>query len=114
MKKLHGAQDMVSLNNLLRLLDPQKYLLVSRPYFVSIAPVDVNKIIIFCKNEKEHIKHINLALYEHEKKNLYGKLPKFDCMKTSIECLERIVTSNSIKVGPKKQKLLKTKKFLVQ
>ncbi|EGX43838.1 hypothetical protein AOL_s00211g5 [Orbilia oligospora ATCC 24927] len=64
--------------------------------------VYLNDILIYSKNLEEHKKHINLILASLREYNLQYAREKSEFAVTEYEFLKAIITSNSVKMDPKK------------
>ena len=69
--------------------------------------VYLDDILIFSQNEEEHRKHLEEVLSLVQKEKLYCKLSKCSFLQKELEYLGHIVSSDGIKVNPKKIEAVK-------
>ena len=68
--------------------------------------VYLDNILIFSKNQEEHLWHIKLVLQVLEENKLKAKLSKCEFLLDQIEFLEHIISKNKIAMDPKKVKAI--------
>lgn len=71
-------------------------------YMDKFVLVYLDDILVFSKDEKEHAKHLRLALEVLRKHKLYCALKKCEFYKTSIEFLGHVISGDGISVDSKK------------
>ncbi len=64
--------------------------------------VYMDDLLIFSKDEKSHLKHLNIVLSRFKDHQLYVSAKKYELMKQEISFLGIIVGRGGIKVDPKK------------
>jgi RNase H-like domain found in reverse transcriptase/Reverse transcriptase (RNA-dependent DNA polymerase)/Integrase zinc binding domain/Chromo (CHRromatin Organisation MOdifier) domain/Retroviral aspartyl protease len=77
-------------------------------YLHDFVVVYLDDILIFSKNEDEHIKHIELVLKKLRQYNLYAHAKKCEFFKPELEFLGHIVSKAGLKVDPKKTNAVRT------
>ncbi|EGX43839.1 hypothetical protein AOL_s00211g1 [Orbilia oligospora ATCC 24927] len=75
---------------------------VLREHIDVICVIYLDDILIYSKNLEEHKKHVNLILASLQKYDLQYTKEKSEFAVTECEFLGAIITSNSIKMDPKK------------
>jgi hypothetical protein len=77
---------------------------VFRDLLDSFVVVYLDDILIYSKNKKAHLDHIEQVLQRLQEHNLYAKLSKCDFCKNEVEFLGHVVGQDGIKVDPAKVK----------
>ena len=71
---------------------------VLRPYLDEFVVVFLDDILIFSKNEAEHLAHLKLVLQKLREHHLYAKLSKCAFGLQEVEFLGHIVTKDGIRM----------------
>ena len=72
-----------------------------------IAVMHLDDIIIFSKNEEEHLEHLRIVLQRLKEAMLKLKRSKCDFMKTQIQYLGHLISSSGIQPLPEKLESIK-------
>ena len=75
---------------------------VLRPYLDKFVIIFIDDILIYSKNEKEHVKHLatlSRLLREHQ---LYAKLSKCSFFQTEVHYLGHVVSKDGIPIDSEK------------
>ncbi|KAJ8765251.1 hypothetical protein K2173_011931 [Erythroxylum novogranatense] len=75
---------------------------VFRPYLDQFIVVFIDDILVYSKNEHEHIDHLRIVLQTLRERQLYAKLSKCDFWLQEISFLGHVVSSEGIRVDPSK------------
>jgi hypothetical protein len=75
---------------------------IFRKYLDIFVVIYLNDILIYSTNEKDYIKQINLVLETLEKTNIKINKSKYTFYTKEMEFLSYIVSSDKIKIDPKK------------
>ena len=74
---------------------------VFNQYLDRFMLVFLEDILIFSKNEEEHVEHVRMDLKVLRKQHLYAKRSKCDFYKNKIHYLGHIISDKRILVDPK-------------
>jgi hypothetical protein len=77
-------------------------------YLHDFVVVYLDDILIFSKNEDDHIKHIAMVLEKLRQYNLFAHAKKCEFFKPELEFLGHIVSKAGLKVDPKKTSAVRT------
>ncbi|KAH0695863.1 hypothetical protein KY289_013345 [Solanum tuberosum] len=80
---------------------------VFRQYLDSFVIVFIDDILIYSKNENDHIEHLRMVLQVLKDQRLYAKFSKCEFWLRSVAFLDHIVSSEGIEVNPKKTEVVK-------
>ena len=69
--------------------------------------VYLDDILIFSKNQEEHLRHIELVLQALEENELKAKLSKCEFMLDQIEFLGHVISKDGIATDPNKVKAIR-------
>lgn len=75
---------------------------VLKPYLDKFVVIFLDDVLIYSKNEEEHLRHIELVLQAFEKAKLRVKLSKCSFARKSTRFLGYIVSGEGLSVDPKK------------
>ena len=75
---------------------------VFRPYLDQFVVVFIDDILVYSKNEQEHTQHLHTVLQTLREHRLYAKLSKCDFWLKEISFLGHIISSEGIRVDPRK------------
>jgi hypothetical protein len=67
----------------------------------------LNNILIYSKNKKEHIEHVQTVLRLLQQHNLLVDPKKCNWHQKEVEFLEYLVGKNGVRISPKKIKVVK-------
>lgn len=73
-----------------------------KEYLGKFVVVFLDDILVYSKNEEEHLTHLRLVLDILKSKEFYAKLAKCDLCQSSVEYLGFIIDGEGVKVDPKK------------
>nr|GFA47268.1 putative reverse transcriptase domain-containing protein [Tanacetum cinerariifolium] len=80
---------------------------VCKPYLDKFVIVFIDDILIYSKNEQEHIEHLKLILELHKREKLYAKFSKCEFWIPKVQFLGHVIDSRSIHVDPAKIESIK-------
>ncbi|GKC33639.1 putative reverse transcriptase domain-containing protein [Tanacetum coccineum] len=80
---------------------------VCKPYLDKFVIVFINDILVYSKDEEEHIKHLKIILELLKKERLYAKFSKCDFWLDSVQFLGHVIYRNGVHVDPAKIKAIK-------
>ena len=75
---------------------------VFRPYVDQFVVVFIDDILVYSKDAQEHEQHLKIVLQTLREKKLYAKHNKCDFWLKEVSFLGHIVSSDGIRVDPKK------------
>jgi len=75
---------------------------VLHPYLDKFVIVFIDYILVYSKNEVEHVKHLTTVLRLLREHQLYAKLNKCSCFQTEVHYLGHVVSKEGIVVDPEK------------
>jgi hypothetical protein len=64
----------------------------------------INDILVFCKTEEEHEKHLRLVLEKLRSNKMYAKFNKCECWLTKVAFLGYVISTGGVSVDPGKVK----------
>nr|GEX22753.1 putative reverse transcriptase domain-containing protein [Tanacetum cinerariifolium] len=80
---------------------------VCKPYLEKFMIVFIDDILIYSKNEQEHIEHLKLILELLKREKLYTKFSKCEFWIPKVQFLGHVIDSRGIHVDPAKIKSIK-------
>ncbi|GJX09850.1 putative reverse transcriptase domain-containing protein [Tanacetum coccineum] len=75
---------------------------VCRPYLDKFVIVFIDDILIYSKNQEEHVEHLRLVLEQLKKEKLYAKFSKCEFWLREVQFLGHVINGNGIHVDPSK------------
>src|SRR3954467_11121149 len=80
---------------------------ILRPLLDSCVIVYIDDILIYSRNDQEHVQHIRQVLEILRKHKMYGNMAKCEFFKESVEYLGHVISSKGIATDPKKVEAVK-------
>ena len=80
---------------------------VYRNHLDSFITVFINDILIYSKNEGDHIEHLRVVLQTLKEHQLFAKYSNFEFLFRLVAFLGHIIFSNRVEVDPKKTEAVK-------
>ncbi|GJZ51746.1 putative nucleotidyltransferase, ribonuclease H [Tanacetum coccineum] len=80
---------------------------VCRPYLYKFVIVFIDDILIYSKNQDEHVEHLRLVLGLLKKEKLYAKFSKCEFWLREVQFLGHVINGNGIHVDPSKIEAVK-------
>ncbi|KAG8503381.1 hypothetical protein CXB51_001325 [Gossypium anomalum] len=75
---------------------------IFRPYLDRFVVVFIDDILIYSRDESEHVEHLRIVLETFKDKQLYAKFAKYEFWLREVRFLGHIVSVEGIKVDPSK------------
>src|SRR5215468_5175529 len=75
---------------------------IFHPYLDQFVVVFIDDILVYSKDAEEHDRHLRIVLQTLRKKQLYAKLSKCEFWLKEIAFLGHVVSTEGIRVDPKK------------
>eukprot|EP00253_Pinus_taeda_P016570 PITA_16570 len=79
---------------------------VLSPYLDNFVIVFIDEILVYSKNEEEHVEHLAVVLRLLREHQLYAKLNKCNFFQTEVHNLGHVVSKDGIAVDPKKTRAI--------
>nr|GFA24002.1 putative reverse transcriptase domain-containing protein [Tanacetum cinerariifolium] len=80
---------------------------VCKPYLDKFVIVFIDDILVYCKDEEEHGKHLNIILELLKKERLFAKFSKFNFWLDSVQFFGHVINRSGVHVDPAKIKAIK-------
>nr|GEY20403.1 putative reverse transcriptase domain-containing protein [Tanacetum cinerariifolium] len=81
---------------------------VCKPYLDNFIIVFIDDILVYSKNEEEHVKHLKIILELLKKERLYAKFSKCDFWLDSVQFLGHVIDRSSVHVDLAKIEAIKS------
>jgi hypothetical protein len=75
---------------------------VFMPELDKFVVVFIDDILVYSKNEDDHVKHLHTVLQRMRDHRLYAKLSKCDFWLKEIKCLGHTISQDGVSVDPEK------------
>ncbi|GJV30048.1 putative reverse transcriptase domain-containing protein [Tanacetum coccineum] len=81
---------------------------VCKPYLDKFVIVFIDDILVYSKDEEEHVKHLKIILELLKKERLYAKFSKCDFWLDSVQFLGHVIDRSGVHVDPAKIEAIKS------
>nr|GFB87404.1 putative reverse transcriptase domain-containing protein [Tanacetum cinerariifolium] len=81
---------------------------VCKPYLDKFVIVFIDDILVYSKDEEEHVRHLKIILELFKKELLYAKFSKYDFWLDSVQFLGDVSDRSGVHVDPAKIKAIKS------
>ncbi|GJX46481.1 putative reverse transcriptase domain-containing protein [Tanacetum coccineum] len=81
---------------------------VCKPYLDKFVIVFIDDILVYSKDEEEHVKHLKIILELLKKERLYAKFSKCDFLLDSVQFLGHVIDRSGVHVDPTKIESIKS------